>query len=565
MPMVACRALRRTPAPGRAFVALAALLALGGCAAPRPAAVPALGASPVPRPAASPVANPTGADGRASALARTVAEQLLVTARLPGLSVAVSRGDTLLFAQGFGYADVEARRPVTPDTRFRAASVSKMITATALARLVQAGRLDLDAPVARHVPGYAPPSAQPPAASGPGVASTATPGAGTGPGTRAVTRPITARLLAGHLAGVPHYTPADRIEPRFYASVGEALGVFASAAPVGAPGARYHYSTHGYTLLSAAMEGAAGRPFLDILQQEVVAPLGLRATGPDLRARPDAATAAFYQMRDGAPVRVAAPEDPSYKWAGGGLLSTPSDLVRLGAAYFGRPDGYLRPDVVAAAFASQRLPSGEETGVGLGWRQSTDMDGRRTMEHAGGMEGARSVLVLFPAERVAVAVMTNAGWSSAIEETAHLLARPFLAPPAPEAQPEGGADSEGGADVAVTLAPDGGAGNGADSATRRAVPGRLRLGGGRGTLTFTPAGARERAYPLVSLGRGGVYALVRPDGAFHLTLERDAGGRVRGRAVRYWTLLRESPARSAPFLTFEGSLDGRGAGAARSR
>jgi hypothetical protein len=61
-----------------------------------------------------------------------------------------------------------------------------------------------------------------------------------------------------------------------------------------------------------------------------------------------------------------------------------------------------------------------------------------------------------------------------------------------------------------------------------------------------------------------VYALVRPDGAFHLTLEH-AGGAVRGRAVRYWTLLRESPARSAPFLTFEGSLDRRGAGAARSR
>jgi CubicO group peptidase (beta-lactamase class C family) len=500
-----------------------------------------------------------------------VAEQLLVTARLPGLSVAVSRGDTLLFAQGFGYADVEARRPVTPDTRFRAASVSKMITATALARLVQAGRLDLDAPVARHVPGYAPPSAQPPAASGPGVASTATPGAGTGPGTRAVTRPITARLLAGHLAGVPHYTPADRIEPRFYASVGEALGVFASAAPVGAPGARYHYSTHGYTLLSAAMEGAAGRPFLDILQQEVVAPLGLRATGPDLRARPDAATAAFYQMRDGAPVRVAAPEDPSYKWAGGGLLSTPSDLVRLGAAYFGRPDGYLRPDVVAAAFASQRLPSGEETGVGLGWRQSTDMDGRRTMEHAGGMEGARSVLVLFPAERVAVAVMTNAGWSSAIEETAHLLARPFLAPagaaaghgPAPEALPDGDADAD--ADVTVTLAAEGVAAGGPP----RTVPGRLRLAGGRGTLSLSPASAGAQAvpvvYPLVSLGRGGVYALVRPDGAFHLTLARDAGGRVRGRAVRYWTLLRESPAGTAPFLAFETRPGGRAAGAGRSR
>ncbi len=91
------------------------------------------------------------------------------------------------------------------------------------------------------------------------------------------------------------------------------------------------------------------------------------------------------------------------------------------------------------------------------------------------------------------------------------------------------------------------------------------ISGGSSRITVGPAGATAQTYPLVYLERGGVYALVRPDGAFHLTLERDAGGRVRGRAVRYWTLLRESPARTAPFLTFEGSLDGPRAGAARSR
>ncbi len=519
-------------------LALSALLVVGGCAPPRPAAGP----SPVAPLAARPLAGPDAAvrdpavrdaaDARASALARAVAEQLLATAHLPGLSVAVGRGDTLRYAQGFGYADAEARRPVTPGTRFRAASVSKVVTATALARLVQAGRLDLDAPIERYVPGYVPPSAHPPAPAVPAARSGAEPV--TGP--PVASRPITARLLAGHLAGVPHYTPADRIERRFYPTVGEALGVFAHAAPVGAPGAAYHYSTHGYTLLSAAMEGAAGRPFLEVLQQEAVAPLGLRATGPDLRDRPDPATAAFYVMQGGAPVRVAEPEDPSYKWAGGGLLTTPADLVRLGAGYFpgartAAGSGFLRPDVVAAAFASQRLPSGEETGVGLGWRRSTDMDGRRVMEHAGGMEGARSVLALFPAERVAVAVMTNASWSSSIEETAHLLALPFLAPPAPTPQPAGEAA------VTVTLAGEGGS----DGATVRTVPGRLRLAGGRGTLTFGPTGAAAWTRSCARTARSTSPSNTRAaqDGAARCGGARSGTGRCCGRAP-------PGPRRSSP-------------------
>jgi hypothetical protein len=217
------------------------------------------------------------------------------------------------------------------------------------------------------------------------------------------------------------------------------------------------------------------------------------------------------------------------------MLSTPADLLKLAAAYH---DGYIAPEIVGQMFTSQRLASGEETGVGIGWRRSFDMYGRRTFEHAGGMGGARSVLVLFPAERIAVSIMTNTSWNSLIEETAHLLALPFLAPASPAPQPQGEFD------IVVTLADD--------AAETQTLPGRLHLAGDAGSISYaSPTG--QQSFPLIYLQRGNAYALVRPDGLFHLTLERTGDG-VAGRAIRYWTSLDESPAGSAPFLSFEENL-----------
>jgi serine beta-lactamase-like protein LACTB, mitochondrial len=444
----------------------------------------------------------------ASQLAAAMAESLREVANLPGLSVAVGSGGTILFAEAYGYADLETQRRATPRTRFRAASVSKMITVTALAKLVESGRLDLDASIGGYLPSLP-----------------------------EHLHPITPRQLSGHLAGIPHYSQQDRLERRFYGSTGDALGVFSHIALRGAPGDAYHYSTHGYTLLSAAMEGAAGRPFLELMREELLLPLEMLTTGPDLRASPGSDGAALYVLEEGAPRRVERPEDPSYKWAGGGMMSTPVDLVRLAEAYV---VGFLQPSMVATMFTSQRLPSGEETGVGIGWRRSRDMDGRRVLEHAGGMEGARSVVALFPEEGVAVAAMTNTSWSSSIEETAHLLALPFLSPPSPAPQPRGETV------VRVTL-------SSGDQAPIT-LPGRLRLSEGGGSLSYSPDGSNEQSFPLIYLQRGDRYALVRPDGLFHFTLRAAADGAVRGRAVRYWSQLAESPAGTPPFLTIEGSL-----------
>ena len=135
----------------------------------------------------------------------TLIEDLRRVVGLPGFAVAIAGADDAVWDRGFGYADLENQIPVTSETRFRAASVSKILTATALMRLVQEGRLDLDRPVSEVLEGF-------PKVGG-----------------------VTPRLLAGHLAGFAHYQPVDKINRwGHYDSVDEALAL-AGTNPVASP------------------------------------------------------------------------------------------------------------------------------------------------------------------------------------------------------------------------------------------------------------------------------------------------------------------------------------------
>lgn len=451
---------------------------------------------------ASEAARAQSADAEASRLVREMATQLLSTAPHVGLSVAISRDGRTVFAEGFGYADLESRRPVTVNTRFRAASVSKVIAATALGRLMQERRIDLDAPVQRYVPTY-PQKAH----------------------------AITPRLLAGHISGLPHYTGIDRRENRFYGSVTDALSVFAHIPQQSPPRTFYQYSTHGFTLLSAAIEGAAGKPFLEYQEEAVLKPLGMTSTGPDLRAAPHPEMSTFYYFREGQLAKLTETEDPSYKWAGGGMTSTPSDLIKLANAYL---NGFLSREVVTEMWQSQRLENGNETGVGLAWRRDWDFAGRPVMEHAGSMDGTRSVISIWPEQRAAASLMANREWSSAAELSAHMLALPFL-----DQRPRG-AGITARADVTVEIMSAQGA--------RRSVPGQLTMQDGRGTLV-----ADSVTYQLIHVAAGNVYAFIRPQGIYHATLElRD--GRISGRVIAYGS---PQPRRIDPpnaVMTFSGAL-----------
>ena len=436
--------------------------------------------------ALAPLATPAPAGPVPAGPVDDLARGLFEAGRLPSLSVAILRDGEIAYARAFGSADLAAGAPATTGTRYRCASVSKVLTATALARLVEQGRIDLDAPISRYVPDW---PAEP---------------------------AITARQLAGHLSGVAHYQDADRIDRgRTYATVGEALDVFRDSPRAGAPGAEYAYSTHGYTLLSAVIEGAAGAPFLEVLETEVFGPLGMRSSGPDLRAAPHADMSTLYGREGLEPHPIARPEDPSYKWAGGGLVSTPSDLLRLADAYM---SGFLSPALVEEMWTSQATAAGDDTGVGIAWRIGEDPYGRRVIHHSGAMGGARTTLAIFPDERAAIAIMTNITWPADIHPTAMWMMEAFRrgeagAPPPPPIETGGG------------LAYDGAFGD--DPAT-----GTLVLGADESWIS-TPEAFREWSDGLVVERmtlrhlEGARYLLIASWGVYGVEI-REVDGAVRG-------------------------------------
>ena len=296
--------------------------------------------------------------------------------RIPGLQVAVAIDGTLVWSEGFGYADAAHRRPVTRETQFRIGSVSKPLTAAAVALLYEQGKLDLDAPIQRYVPtfpvkGY----------------------------------PITTRQLVGHLAGIRHYKDREFFQNRHFAAVRDGLTIFQDDSLLFPPGTRFSYSSYGWNLVSAVVEGAAAEDFLPYISAHVFRPLGLTHTAPD---RADSVIPGRTQFFDGDSAgvyHVAPPVDNSYKWAGGGFVSTAEDLVKFGSALVA--PGFLKQETLDLLFTSQRTSEGEATGYGIGWFLRADSSGHRWAFHGGSAVGGTAVFGLDRDAHVVVAVLTN--------------------------------------------------------------------------------------------------------------------------------------------------------------
>jgi CubicO group peptidase (beta-lactamase class C family) len=323
--------------------------------------------------------------------ARTIARAALTEQNLPGLSIAVGGGGDIVWAEGFGWANLETRVPVAPDMMFRIGTASVPLTSVAVGLLLEQGRLELDEPIQRYVP-EAP----------------------------AEDWPVTLRQVMAHVAGVandggdegPLYSqhcerPADALH---FLSGYERQLLFA-------PGTRYSYSSYGWIMVSAAVEAAAGERFLSFMQKQVFDPLRMRHTMADSLTELITTRATPYFPRFAAdprygpdPVR---PTDYSCYAGASVFQSTPSDLVRFGMSI--NSGTLLRPAMVQLLQTSQRLPSGQETGYGLGWDLETvTLAGVRThwVGHNGtAFGGTLASLITFPDRGLVVAVISNTSYA----------------------------------------------------------------------------------------------------------------------------------------------------------
>ncbi len=358
--------------------------------------------------------------------ARRMIRAGLAEQNLPGLSVTVGAGGDIVWAEGFGWADMKRGMPVTPDTRFRIGTASTVLTSSAAGVLLEKGRLTLDDDIRTYVPEF--PKKQ---------------------------WPVTLRQLMGHMGGIG--TDAGDEGPLVYHRCErpvEALPHFANDRLLFEPGTQYRYSKYGWILMSAAVEAAAEQPFLTFMREQIFHPLGMDNTGaesakkenPEAVGEPGEDPPPFTFIRQvileplgvigiearpaTAPATIYAPgvgPDPLFRYglhvmrlhnlscyAGSmAFYSTPSDLVRFGLAMNGGT--LLKPATVRLFQTSQKLTSQQETGYGLGWRLDTVTLGGKPAQ-AAGLDGelfGRRVasLMIFRETGIVVAVMSNVSYA----------------------------------------------------------------------------------------------------------------------------------------------------------
>jgi serine beta-lactamase-like protein LACTB len=377
--------------------------------------------------------------------ARNIMRAGLAEQNLPGLSVAVGVGGDLVWAEGFGWADIETRMPVTPDTRFRIGTASSVLTSAAVGALVEKGRLKLDEEIQTSVPQF--PKKQ---------------------------WPVTLRQVMGHTAGVKTDNEDDRpLSRQRCERPVEALQAFADDPLLFEPGTQYQHSKYGGILVSAAVEAAGEQPFLTFMREQIFQPLKMDDTGaesateenpeaigeeaedpPPFRAvhelilkpwgiggtKATSATdpATLYSQGFGpGPVvvlrhrlHIAYPRNLSCYAGSMAFFSTPTDLVRFGLAL--NAGTLLQPATVQLLQTSQQLTSGQETGHGLGWDLETiTLAGAPTLAagHDGELQGRRVMsLMMFRDAGIVVAVTANMS-DADTSALARKVAEAFAPPP----------------------------------------------------------------------------------------------------------------------------------------
>ena len=288
---------------------------------------------------------------------------------LNGIQFAVSNHGKL-WTKSLGYADVANRIAVNDSTKFRIASISKSMTSVGLVKLVSEGKLDLDVPVQKYLPQF--------------------------PEKKYA---FTARQLAGHLAGFRDYiTMADYVHHEHYDNAIQSLKVFQNDTLLFKPGTKFHYSTFSFRVLGAVIENIAQKNYLDYMKENVFTPLQLRNTCGDNNAVSISNRSKFYDLTG----QENEFGDLSYAYAGGGLLSTASDLVKYGQAMLRQKD-----EMKKLLFTSQKTLDGIETGYGLGWYVGKDRNGHRTWYHSGDGFSCSSHLYIYPDDDLVIAFVAN--------------------------------------------------------------------------------------------------------------------------------------------------------------
>src|SRR5947207_2235112 len=321
----------------------------------------------------------------------TVANQVLQSTGVPSATIAVVRNGSVAYANAYGAAKLNPHVAATPDMRYAIGSISKQFTAVAALLLQQEGKLKLDDPISKYIPGL----------------------------TRG--NDVTVRMLLSHTSGYQDFWPQDYVMPgMLVATTPQAIADAWAKKPLDfEPGSRWQYSNTNYTLAGMVVEKAAGMPFFQFVRTRILQPVGL-TTASDFDVNPRAATVTGYIRYGLGPLRPAPDAGAGWMWAAGELAMTASDLAKWDICLIRRcllaPQSYreLEREIV--------LNNGAGTGYALGL--DVGMQGGRFMlEHSGEVSGFTAENIVFPEDSGAIVVLTNQDAAPAASAIANQIAQ----------------------------------------------------------------------------------------------------------------------------------------------
>ncbi len=320
-------------------------------------------------------------------LLETWIEAVIDFDRLPGMSIAVVHDQELVYAKGFGFADVDRKVRTTPDTAYSVCSISKLFTGIAVMQLRDRGRLSLDDPVAKHLPWFAPQTVGP------------------------HSEPPTLGDLLRHSSGLPCepdrtiWSDLDQLNP----SRQELMARVSSLAMSYPTNTAFNYSNVGYALLGEVVSVVSGIDYGDYVRQNIIEPLGLESTTPYVpKDASGIGVAVGYGRwpRTGSRVKITHRDKRAITPAAG-FASTVKDLAEFAMWQFRVLDGNDEDVLGLTSLQEMHTTQWSDPEWGYGF-SIWHMDDRVFVGHQGGCPGYKSQIILCPEEKIAVIAMINA-------------------------------------------------------------------------------------------------------------------------------------------------------------
>ncbi len=335
-----------------------------------------------------------------------IVTQVLSATGVPSASIAVVQHGQLVYAHAYGNARLDPAQPATPDMRYSIGSISKQFTAAAILMLQQEGRLSIDDPVGKYIPG--------------------------------LTRgdQVTIREILSHTSGYQDYYAEDyTMTPMLQPTTAQHIIDTWGKKPLDfEPGTEWQYSNTNFVIAGAIVEKVSGEPLFQFLTERIFRPLGMKSVWNSDQSKLAPPDAEGYYRHALGPLRPAPAEGRGWMFAAGELAMTPHDLALWDISLLAR--SILKPDSYRQMFTEVRLKDGKGTHYGLGV-ELVQRDGHLSIEHSGEVSGFVSENEVLPDANAAVAVTTNQDAVGAASQIARLAAPAVagypLAPPEQQA------------------------------------------------------------------------------------------------------------------------------------